>query len=75
MFVSDTGQHSLTSVDVTDFEIQEHTPFLSKWWSHKFNGPGLHYKLAISIKTEWIVAYNGSFECGCWLEMKKLGLC
>jgi len=32
------------SVDGTDFRIQEPIPFDAKWFSHKFNGPGLDTK-------------------------------
>jgi len=65
-----TGQHCLISVDGVDFEIPEPTPWSSIWWSHKFNGPGLRYELAICIATGWIVAYNGPFECGSWPDLR-----
>lgn len=53
-----------------DFSIPEPTPWSSIWWSHKFNGPGLRYELAICIATGWIVGYNGPFECGSWPDLK-----
>jgi hypothetical protein len=34
------------------------------WWSHKFNGPGVRYKIASCINTGDIVWLNGPFPCG-----------
>ena len=69
-FMGDTAQRCLVSVDGIDFSIPEPTPWQSIWWSHKFNGPGLRYELAVCIATGWIVAYNGFFECGSWPDLK-----
>ena len=68
--MNDTGQWCLTTVDGVDFMVPELTPFLSKWWSHKFKGPGLWYEISICIVTGWIVSYNGPFECGHWPDVK-----
>jgi DDE superfamily endonuclease len=52
------------TVDGTDFRIQEPVPFCSKWYSHKFNGPGLRYEVGVCIQTGWIVWLHGPFPCG-----------
>ena len=49
------------SVDGTHFRIQEPKPFDPKWFSHKFNGPGLSYEVGIAISTGDIVWFNGPF--------------
>jgi hypothetical protein len=51
-------------MDGTDFRICEPTNFDEKWFSHKFNGPGVHYEIAVCIQTGWIVWINGPFPCG-----------
>ena len=53
-------------VDGTDFRIPEPVPFDRKWYSHKFKGPGLHYKVAVGIYTGLICWTNGPFPCGKW---------
>ena len=68
--IGDTGQRCLVTVDGVDFSIPEPTPWSSIWFSHKFNGAGLRYELAVSIATGWIVAFNGPFECGSWPDLK-----
>jgi len=55
----------LVTIDGTDFEILEPTPFDKQWYSHKFKGPGLCYEITVCIKTGWIVAFSGPFEAGC----------
>jgi hypothetical protein len=44
------NRFSTVIVDGTDFRINEPTDFSTKWFSHKFKGPGLRYEVAISIK-------------------------
>ena len=44
--------------------IPEQTPWSQKWWLHKFNGPGVRYEIALSIRTGLIVWINGPFPCG-----------
>ena len=43
------GNRCLISIDGTDCQIQEPTPFSPKWFSHKFNGPGIRYEVGILI--------------------------
>ena len=52
------------SVDGTDFRIYEPTSFSSKWFSHKFKGPGLRYEVAVCIRNGHIVCTHGPFLCG-----------
>ena len=52
------------SVDGTDFKICNQTPFSRKWYSHKFNGAGLRYEVALNIQTGHIVWTNGPFPPG-----------
>ena len=60
----DRGWPAKITVDGTDCEIQEPTPFNKKWYSHKFRDPGLRYEIALCIQTGWIVWLNGPFPCG-----------
>ena len=57
-------------MDGTDFRINEPTPFDRKWYSHKFNGPGVCYEISIRIATGHIVWVNGPFCCGRWPDIK-----
>ena len=52
------------SVDGTDFRIREPSEFNTKWYTKKFNGPGVRYEVAICIHTGWIVWCHGPFPCG-----------
>ena len=52
------------TVDGVDCHITEKTPFDKKWFSHKFNGPGLRYEVGVCIRTGDIVWINGPFKCG-----------
>lgn len=65
----DVGNQCLVSVDGTDFCIPEQTPFSKEWYSHKFNGPGLWYEVAVSIKGGDIVWVNGPFKPGKWNDI------
>jgi len=47
-----------------DFRISEPKPFNSKWYSHKFKGPGVRYNAGVFIQMGWIVWVNGPFLCG-----------
>ena len=49
------------SVDGTDCPVFEPWPFSKKMYSHKLNGPGLKYEVAVCLKTGWIVWINGPF--------------
>ena len=68
-----TGQTCLVSVDGTDFQIQEQSPFCQiqeqspfwkGWYSHKFKGPGLRYEVGVCIATGDIVWVNGPYPAG-----------
>jgi hypothetical protein len=66
----DNGSQCLVSVDGTDFEIQEPSPFSQKWFSHKFKGAGVRYEVAICIQTGEPVWINGPFPCGSWNDLR-----
>ena len=57
------------TVDGTDFRVQQSTVFDTKWYSHKFKGPGLRYEVAVSINGGDIVWTNGPFPCGRWPDI------
>lgn len=58
------------SLDGTDCPINEPTPFSTKWWSHKINGPGLRYEVGLCISTGHIVWTNGPYPCGAFPDLK-----
>jgi hypothetical protein len=62
------------SVDGADFKIEEpmHEPmnFDTKWYSHKFHGPGLRYEVGLCIQTGWMVWVNGPYPCGQWPDLR-----
>ena len=68
--MEDNGSVCLVTVDGTDFMIYEPTPFDRKWFSHKFRGAGVRYKVGICIQTGWIVWMNGPFPCGSWPDLR-----
>ncbi len=68
--MEDNGSKCTVSIDEIDFRICEPTPFDSKWFSHKFRGPGLHYEIGICIPTGWIVWVKGLYECGDWPDIE-----
>lgn len=68
-YAGNTGNVCLVTVDGTDFPIYEPNPFWKGWWSHKFNGPGLRYEIAICIVTGHIVWVNGPFPCGAYSDI------
>ena len=53
----------LITVDGTDVQINEPTPYNPIWFSHKFNGPGIKYEVGCCIKTGDIVWFRGPFPC------------
>jgi len=53
----------LICIDGTDVHIAEPASQSSVWWSHKFNGPGIRYEVALCIKTSEIVWFRGPFPC------------
>lgn len=68
--IADKGRAVKVTVDGTDFQTVEYTPFETGRKSHKFNGPGLRYELAISVETCYIVHINGPFPCGEWPDLR-----
>ena len=56
-------------IDGTDCRIFESTPFDPKWFSHKFNGPGIRYEVGLAING-LIVWINGGFPCGEWSDIE-----
>lgn len=69
-YEKDNGSKCLVSVDGTDFQIREPSPFNRKWFSHKMNGPGLRYEVAVCIQTGIPVWTNGPYPCGTWPDLK-----
>jgi hypothetical protein len=51
----------LKALDCTDCMINKPYPFLPKWLSVKFGGPGLKYEIAIAIYSNNICWANGPF--------------
>jgi len=47
-------------------------PFSPRWFSHKFNGPGLRYEIAVSLSSGQIVWAHGPFPCGAYPDIKIL---
>jgi DDE superfamily endonuclease len=68
--MSDNGSICKITVDGTDCRIQEPQPFCTKWYSHKFKGPGIRYEVGLCIQTGWIVWINGPFPCGSHPDIK-----
>ena len=56
--------------------IREPSPFDSKWFSHKFRGPGLRFEVGVYIAGEDIVRVYGPFPCGKYADLTifKMGL-
>ena len=52
------------SIYGTDCMITERKPYSKRYFSYKFNGPGLKYEIGLSIKTGRIVWVNGGIPCG-----------
>ena len=52
------------STDATDCPIQEQIPFDRRWFTQKFNGPGVRYEVAVALRKSAIVHINGPFACG-----------
>jgi len=68
--LDDNGSRCKTTVDGTDFRIQEPQPFDEKWYSEKFNGPGVRYEVCVNIQNGWIVNINGPYPCGAWPDIR-----
>lgn len=63
-------QMANVSVDGTDLVIKEPSPFDSKWFSHKTNGPGVRYEIGIQIHTGIAVWAHGPFPCGSYTDLR-----
>ena len=50
--------------------MPEPHPFSNKWWSFKFNGPGLRYEIALEVMSGHIVWAHGGFPCGRYPDLK-----
>lgn len=44
--------------------ITEKNPYSKRYFSYKFNGPGLKYEIGLIIKTRIIIWVNGGISCG-----------
>lgn len=62
--------HMFVTLDGTDFRIREPTRFSPKWFSHKFNAPGVRYEIGISIGAGDIVWASGGMPCGEWPDLQ-----
>jgi hypothetical protein len=67
--IDDKGRAAKVTVDGTDFPTMEYRPFNRGRMSHKFNGPGLRYEVALRISNCHIVHINGPFICGQWTDI------
>ena len=63
-YANANGSECLLSVDGTDFQIPEPTPFDPIWFSHKFNGAAVRYEVGVCIQTGWICWVAGPFPAG-----------
>ena len=60
--LEDDGVIFICTVDGTHCMISEpSTDPSTKWFSHKYNGPGLAYELALSIHSNKILSFSGPF--------------
>ena len=73
--IGDDGRPAKVTVDGTDFETIEYSPFNPGRRSHKFNHAGLRYEVAISIAKCFIVHINGPFICGEWPDIRIARTC
>lgn len=46
----------------------------TRWYTHKFHGPGLSYEIGFNIRTGRIVSTNGRFQCGENIQTLALAL-
>ena len=73
--LDDSGEDCLVSIDCTDFEIEEPTHRWKGWFSHKHNGPGVRYEIAVSLKRGHLVWIHGPFPCGQWPDVSIFRNC
>ena len=60
----------LVSVDATDCKIPRQSPATEAFYTHKHNGSGLRYEIALCILTGDIVSVIGPFPCGDWPDVE-----
>ena len=53
-----------TTVDGVDFAIWHQKPKSKNWYSHKFNGAAVRYKICLCIQTGYIIWVNGPHKPG-----------
>ena len=70
-------QKNFVSLDGVDFPINESYPFDKNLYSHKLNGPGIRYDVAICIRTGNIVYWSGGDKAGKYddLSLARRGIC
>ena len=68
--IGDVGNDCLVSVDATDCEIPRQSAAPEAFYTHKHNGPGLRYEIALCILTGDIVSVIGPFPCGDWPDIE-----
>ena len=71
------GQTAFVTLDGVDFSTHEHYPFDDSLYSHKLNGPGIRYDVALCINTGDIVFWGGGFKAGVYpdLVIARKGIC
>ena len=84
-FHNDKGRTCKVTVDGTDYSILEQPmkgkkrpkgkdgrrlKWNPKWYSHKYEGPGVRYETAVCIQTGDIVSIEGPFPAGSWPDSK-----
>ena len=57
------------SIDGTNCNISEQTPFDGMWYSHKFKGTRLRYEAGICILMGHIVWIIGDYPCGPYTDL------
>ena len=57
------------TVDGTDYDVYEQSPFSKRWYSHKFKRAGLRYEVGVCIQTGDIVWTHGPFAAGAWPDI------
>ena len=57
------------TVDGTDYEVYEQSPWSKRWYSHKFKRAGLRYEIGVCIQSGDIVWTHGPFACGAWPDI------
>ena len=58
------------TLDGTDCRIREPAPFNTKWYSHKFRGPGLRYEIGLCNVSGHIVWVSCPYLCGEYPNLK-----